>query len=451
MNQNIDVLKQIPWFASLPPAALEQVARIAQENHYQAGQFLFHEKELGERAYIIKSGQVEVLRSVGTPHETFLGVSGPGELIGEMAILEQEARSASVRAVEETATLEITGEDFEQLIAQNGAIGYQVVKMLSHRMRQAGDYRSEQRAQMARIEREMEIARQIQNDFLPEALPQPEGWEIAACFHPARAVAGDFYDAFRLSHDRIGVVVADVCGKGVGAALFMALIRSLLRAFAADAHPLSWLSTLLEGDQPAGAVPEKLQRQQALLMSAGANALLAVQDTNNYIANNHGNSGMFATLFFGVLDPATGMLTYINGGQNPPLVIDAAGTLKGQLDPTGPIVGIIPGPSITELLSRLQDEADPSAAGSLELGFEVDRITLEPGDTLVAFTDGVPDARSPKDEFFSDERVVALLSGQPVPSGAALLDRLETSLFDHIGQANQFDDITILAVHRHHK
>src|SRR5512140_786044 len=133
------------------------------------------------------------------------------------------------------------------------------------------------------FERDMHIARGIQASFLPEELPQPEGWEIAVYFSPAREVAGDFYDAFPLVQNRrIGVVIADVCDKGVGAALYMALFRTLIRAFAQHHHALTWTTALaFDEDQP---------KHEALrhAPSVGVTALQdAVEMTNNYIATTH--------------------------------------------------------------------------------------------------------------------------------------------------------------------
>ena len=133
---------------------------------------------------------------------------------------------------------------------------------------------------------------------------------------------------------------------------------------------------------------------------------------------------MFATLFFGVLDPASGLLTYINGGHNPPVVLDSAGKVKARLKPTGPAVG---------MLSNMV--------------FETQQVILEPGDLLFTFTDGVLDARNPASQLFTEKSLLPLLQ-QPIASAAALVDRIEITLKAHIGSADQFDDITLLAVHR---
>src|SRR6185436_15575783 len=193
------------------------------------------------------------------------------------------------------------------------------------------------------LERELEIGREIQLGFLPDALPTAEGWELRAHFRPARQVAGDFYDAFALPGGRVALVLADVCGKGVGAALFMALFRSLLRA-------------LGETEFAAAATTR--------------DALCAtVQGTNDYIARTHDRANMFATAFVAVLDPATGALEYVNAGHEPPAIIGAGG-VRARLAPTGPALGLMPG-----------------------LAFGVSTERLAAGETLFAYTDGVVDAR----------------------------------------------------------
>ena len=276
---------------------------------------------------------------------------------------------------------------------------------------------------LLKLELDMQIARQIQHDFLPKELPQPEGWEIGACFEPARQVGGDFYDVFPLAGDRIGLVIADVCDKGVGAALFMALSRSLIRAFADQHRPLGWMGNLSDGAS-LSALKQGDSKRRRLLLSAGTGALIAVELTNNYIANNHGETGMFATLFFGVLDPGTGVLTYVNGGHDAPAIVNEDGIVKERLMPTGPAVGAMP-----------------------DMFYDVRQTTISPGDLFIGFTDGVTDALNPAGERFTDERLFSLLP-QSSPSVPALLDRIGATLHTYIAEADQFDDITMLVARR---
>ncbi len=275
--------------------------------------------------------------------------------------------------------------------------------------------------EVMKLERDMHIARQIQEGFLPETLPQPDGWEIAARFEPAREVAGDFYDAFMLTQNRrVGFVIADVCDKGVGAALFMSLFRSLIRAFAQQHYSLSWMDALTDGDRTTSRGGSRRRDLPSIGTSALKNAVVL---TNNYIIDNHANLNMFATMFFGMLDPVTGSLAYVNGGHNPPFLVGPQG-VKEQLNPTGPAVGMLP-----------------------DVDFGIEQTKIEPGDTLFAFTDGVPEARAADGTFFTNEKLISLLK-PPASSASALLDRFQDSLREHTADAPKFDDVTMLAVRR---
>lgn len=269
------------------------------------------------------------------------------------------------------------------------------------------------------LDAELEKGRQIQIDFLPYEIYQPANWQIAACFHPARQVSGDFYDTFLLPSDNVGLVIADVCDKGVGAALFMALMRSLIRVFASQAKLQGRTSVILAENRPTSG----WLGQSMLTNLSHLEVLQAVSLTNNYVAQNHWQLSMFATMFFGVLDPATGLLTYINGGHEPLFIIGDSG-IKNTLKATGPAVGMMP-----------------------TVKFAINQVQLEPGDILIGYTDGVTEGKNPEGELFTDKRFLSLLE-QPATSVTELLDRIKTNLFDYIAEAPQFDDITMLAVQR---
>lgn len=266
------------------------------------------------------------------------------------------------------------------------------------------------------LDAELQKGRQIQRDFLPNIIPDIPNWEIATCFYPARQVAGDFYDAFVLPNGCTGLVIADVCDKGVGAALFMALFRSLIRVFSGQAVLSGWSnatdgqdSLITLDDAQISADPEQI------------NALKAVPLTNNYIASEHSEMSMFATLFFGVLDPKTRTLIYINGGHEPLFVVNQ-GVLKQRLAPTGPAVGMMP-----------------------NMRFRVKQIQFEPEDILVGYTDGVTEAHAPNGKLYSLSRLQSHLE-HPFRSAAELLKQIEADLFAYMQDAPQFDDITMLAV-----
>ncbi|MBW2435926.1 MAG: SpoIIE family protein phosphatase [Deltaproteobacteria bacterium] len=267
------------------------------------------------------------------------------------------------------------------------------------------------------LDKELENCRQIQKSFLPSQLPELFGWDIEEFFFPARHVSGDFYDAFMLPGGYAGLVIGDVCDKGVGSALFMALYRSLIRVFSGQAQlNRSLINT--QSQTVGGAFDSASIRQQNQV-----EAIRTVALTNEYIAQDN-EMCMFATLFFGVLDPENGKLIYINGGHETVYVIDQNG-IKERLLTTGPAVGLIP-----------------------HAQFEYKEIYLNPGEILFAYTDGVTDARSPNDERFTRKRLFSLLS-QPVATALDLIQRIGTNLFAHIGKAPQEDDITMLTIQRH--
>jgi sigma-B regulation protein RsbU (phosphoserine phosphatase) len=272
---------------------------------------------------------------------------------------------------------------------------------------------------LLQMERDLEIGREIQAGFLPETLPQVPGWEVGAHFRPAREVSGDFYDAFWLPHGHLAIVIADVCDKGIGAALYMTLLRSLLRAFAQQrlGRELPYLPARPD-PLPGGA---RSERRANLL--AGLTALSTVELTNDYVAQTHAQACMFASLFFGVLDTTTGALTYVNAGHDAPIVVGGA-AVKARLDPTGPVVGL-----------------RPSA------GYDISCIVLEPGDALVAYTDGVTEARDPAGQFFTEQRLLAVVA-EPAHSAAALLDRTVAGLHEHIAGSVPYDDVTLLVLRR---
>ena len=270
------------------------------------------------------------------------------------------------------------------------------------------------------LNNELEKGRQIQIDFLPYEIPQLPEWEIVACFYPAKQVAGDFYDAFKLPGNQIGLVIADVCDKGVGAALFMALFRSLIRIFSEQTKLRGNAAHLLEENKPASGdwIGESMSTNLAHL-----NALQAVHLANDYVGENHWQMSMFATLFFGVLDSETGLLTYINGGHEPLFILDKNG-IKQTLNSTGPAVGMMPGSK-----------------------FKLQQVRLEAGEILIGYTDGVTEAKCPEGKLFTDKRLRELVK-KPTDTASELVERIKNSLFNYMEDAPQFDDITMLAVRR---
>jgi serine phosphatase RsbU (regulator of sigma subunit)/DNA-binding LacI/PurR family transcriptional regulator len=257
--------------------------------------------------------------------------------------------------------------------------------------------RDAEHAYLEAIKHELELGREIQATFLPRELPDIPGWEILPAFQPAREVSGDFYDVFTLPSGQVVFVVSDVSGKDVGAALFMSLIRTLIRALA----------------------------EQAL--SGAAHPLDAVFLTNKYLINHHyGNNGryMYATLFMAVLNLDDNTLTYVNAGHNPPAVFTADGQVKRWIDTTGPAVGIIP-----------------------EGQFSQNTVQLDAGEMLFIYTDGVTEARNSAGALFTKKRLAEILS-RPFSSANEAIESVETVIKDYCEGKPPHDDITMLAVRR---
>jgi phosphoserine phosphatase RsbU/P len=249
------------------------------------------------------------------------------------------------------------------------------------------------------MEQDLEIGRTIQSSFFPQTLPTHPNWEVVPYFRSARQVSGDFYDAFPLvGQTHMGIVIADVCDKGVGAALFMALFRTLIRA-------------LSENNFPA---------QSADLQQIATGVQKTITQTNEYIAKIHGDANMFATIFFGVQNLETGLLQYANGGHEPPFLKRANGNLE-FLTPTGSLVGA---------LSNLQ--------------FQTQTVQINVSDTLLCFTDGVTEAKNTEGQLFTEKNLPDLIQENLADSISNIVHALD----EFTQGAPQFDDITMLGLKR---
>ena len=260
---------------------------------------------------------------------------------------------------------------------------------LEHLVRELRDA-LEHKTRLIALEQELEIARNIQRSILPADLPPTGGFEFAGAMIPAREVGGDFYDFFPLAGDRVGVLVADVSGKGVPAAFFMLIARTLVRA------------TALFGMPPGRCL-------------ARVNDLLAAENEEM----------MFVTLFYGIVDLRHGTLRYANGGHNPPLLRRAQGGAVEALPPTGGIaLAVVPG----------QDYAEA------EVGFA-------PGDLLLMFSDGVTEAFAGDGGIFGEARLRRVLAELASPSPTAIAAIL-AAVERFAAGTEQSDDITAVAVRR---
>lgn len=239
-----------------------------------------------------------------------------------------------------------------------------------------------------KVAQELEFAGRIQASFLPRGVPVVPGWELAATLVPARQTSGDFYDFIELEDGRLGLLVADVADKGTGAALYMALSRTLLRTYATE-------------------YPDAPER----VLQAANERILA--DTE---------SDQFVTLFYGVLDPAANTLTYSNAGHNPAFLLDSHGRQEPQpLGQTGIPLGMFPG-----------------------MAWRHEVVRMAPGSVLVMYTDGVSEAQNAVSAEFGEARLLAAVAGCVNGSAKAMETAVLTALQTFVGQAPQFDDITLM-------
>jgi len=261
------------------------------------------------------------------------------------------------------------------------------------------------------LQHDLEVAASIQQSFLPDRLPSLPGTELAASMRPARDVGGDFYDAIPLPGGRLGLLIADVSGKGIPAALYMALARTLLRAHSLSAQP-RYLTDALESAQV-----RRLMRSGSL----GALAPLgAVRQTNDYLLTHHRDPVMFLTLFYAVYEPQSRLLTYVNAGHNPPLLHHTPSGEQEWLAPTDVAIGLMPG--------RL---------------FESQQHRLSPGDLLVLYTDGVTEAVNPEMELFDTDRLSAAIRGLADRPAEEILSGIAAHVAAFSAGAPQADDLTL--------
>ena len=253
----------------------------------------------------------------------------------------------------------------------------------------------ESRIQAMKLEKDLELARNIRHRILPKRLPEPPGWQCAAANLPYQAVGGDLYDLWMASDvgrsPRLHMAVADISGKGLPASLMMTQLSAFLRAMA-DRRVEDW-------------------GKLALRLNARMND---IRDRNRY-----------ATLFMGSLNPETGDLRYVNAGHNPPLLVPGDGRPFERLLTTGPMVGLLPAATFAE-----------------------GRATMRPGDTLVIFTDGVSEAEDTEGRDLGDEPLAEVVLARPGASADELFEALLTRTFGHMEGGGFKDDVTLVVIKR---
>ena len=325
--------------------------------------------ELVPPDFVAAFGPISAGASPGeSPSLRAVPLSVKGDVLGVMVL---EEASTSHRSRERRLEI-ITG------------IGHQTALAVQN------DRLQREMAERERLERELQLAHEIQQTFMPSQSPDLRAWELAFAWRAARQVAGDFYDFFELPGRRLGLVIADVADKGMPAALFMALTRTLMRAAA------------LEETSPAAAL-------------ARVNDLL-VPDAQH---------GMFVTAVYAVLSLKTGKLVYANAGHNLPLLLRSRTGELERLEKGGMALGVLEG-------VRLEERV----------------VSLEPKDYLILYTDGITEAFSPQGDAYGEGHLRAVIRSASGSAAQAMLETIADSVTAFVGDTALSDDRTLMVLHR---
>lgn len=328
-------IRQFPLFADLSESAIHTLDALLKECCFQSGEVLFTEGSSSDHIYLVLEGEVEIVKSLDSADERCVAINGKGAILGEMSLFTKHgAHTASARAHTTVKLLRIPAASFSDIMHAHPEITYNLLSLFTKRLEESEfltiqDLREKNRqltqayhdlqiAQAALIEKEkleheLNIAGNMQRDILPDIVPNFSGLEFGALMVPARQVGGDFYDFIPLDQNRVGIVVGDVCDKGMPAALFMALTYSSVRA---EAHrhetPVSTLRAV---------------NQHLLQIN---------------------RSSMFVTLLYGILDRTTLEFSYARAGHTIPLLLDAHNETINLPMALGQPLGIIENLSIDE-------------------------------------------------------------------------------------------------------
>ena len=407
----VNLLSKISLFSDLPINELDQLVSELDVKEMNDRDILFREGELGEHFYIVIKGELEVLMGEGTAEELQLNLMRAGEHFGEMSlILPGGHRTATVRARGSVTLLSMSRSQFLELTKKHPPLSASMVRVLSQRLdatntqtfrdlteknKQLQTAYDELKAAQAhliekeRLERELQVAADIQISILPDELPKVAEFNFGARILPARQVGGDFYDVFPLSENLIGVLIGDVADKGIPSAIFMARSHALIMA---------------EADTG---------------MSAGE----VMQLVNRHITRLQ-KTTQFVTVLYGILDLETRIFNYARAGHEPPLILNPDGTVERIPHSPGMALGLWN--TVT---------------------LDVRSVILPPGSTFLLFTDGMTDCRDTKGEPFGLERIKKTLSGLADVNAQHACDHLLETLMNYQDGSKQDDDVTLVAIH----
>ena len=406
-----------PLFADLDSATIALIVASFTEEIWPAGQIVFEELAPGDTLYIIMDGQVQISRTFEDGERRVVRAMGPGEFFGEMALLEDKPRSARVSTVTATTLLAVTRQRFNTLIEQHQAVAINFLKAISAQLRQQYQEQAillqekqtlvealavknaaleqalvELRAALVtvaeheRVKRDLEIAREIQQQMLPATFPQTLGLRLHATTVPATWVGGDLYDAIRLDSDRVGLLLGDVSGKGIPAALQMARLMGEFRA----------------------------------CVSHCADPQSVMQVLNGLLCQRNLRFGSFVTVQYVVLDVRQRHMQFICAG-HPPILLRH---IDGQIEHLGVAPNIPLG--VEETFAYHQEERQ-----------------LMAGDTLLLYSDGTYERQDIQGVQLGLPRLACLFAAAPsYPEAVVPAIQAALTTFSDVGGAK--DDTTLL-------
>jgi phosphoserine phosphatase RsbU/P len=406
-------LSNVPLFKSLPAKELAQILQSYKTWDAPVGSLILEEGHSGNEFYVILEGQVEIVRAMGTPEETILGLRQQGEFIGEIGLLNPgAARTATARVVQAARLLVVTYTAFSELLKLHPELSFELASVLSARLtaalkeniralhgkneqlQQAYDDLKAAQAQIIekeKLEHSLKVARRIQYSILPVEIPQMAGYDIGALMRPAQAVGGDFFGVYPLDETHMALIVGDVSDKGIPAAIFMAQCHALLRAS----------------------------------IQSDVNTTVALERVNDLLLEMNAQ-GLFVTIIYGILNTASGEFRYTRAGHELPLLLSPNGEVSQPEMGTGHVLGIW---SRTLLQER--------------------SLTIPIGGFMLLYSDGVEDDRNAEGLRFGEDGLTEVVQkfalGQPAQQTC---ENIYAALIDFQKDAPQFDDVTLLAVRR---
>jgi serine phosphatase RsbU (regulator of sigma subunit) len=411
---------QLPIFTGLDAATAALVSRHVHRKTLRAGQVIFEQESSGDDLYVVESGEVQVTRLLENGMEDVIAILGVGEIFGEMAVLEQRPRSARVVAQSDVTLLSISRQTFDYLVEESPAVAVHLLQRISSRLRQRNDQQAallneklrlldalaakntelertlvqlqkamETVAEHERVTRDLEMARQIQFQMLPTTFPHVPGLELFASTVPSQRVGGDFFDVIYEGQNRVCLLLGDVSGKGIAAAMQMARLMGDFRA------------AVRQREDPRS----------------------VVQALNESVCARNLTWSSFVTLQYVVIDTARQSLEFICAG-HPPLMLCHA---DGQLEWLGQAANLPLGIDVTYT-------------------YQTEVHTILPGDRLLLYSDGAYEAKNEASQMFGLAQLATAFATTPQTPEAAI-EALRRTLTNFSNLETLADDTTFLCVY----